>query len=336
MKVLAGDLGGTKTLLAIVECVDAGGGTVRCEPLLEHRYPSEAWAGLEPMLRDFLEAAGGLADGVAYGCIGVAGPVDEEGAGERAAITNLPWSLESGGLAEASGLSRLRLINDFQAIGYGIEALGAEALHTLQAGTPRPRGPRAVIGAGTGLGQALQVWCDGYYEVLPTEGGHASFAPQDEEQQRLLAVLRETFGHVSYERLVSGQGLVNIHRFLEGSGLAAGEALRVAMAAGDAAAAISEAALAGSDPSAIHALELFVRIYGAQAGNLALTTVCSGGLFVAGGIAPKILHKLQEVAFLEAFNAKGRMAKVTATIPVHVVTEPRVGLFGAALAASRL
>ena len=331
MKVLAGDLGGTKTLLAIIECEGD-----RCEALIEQRYPSAEWEGLAPMLRAFLAEAGETADGVRLGAVGVAGPVSEGGGGERATITNLPWEMESGALAAEAGLARLRLINDFQAVGYGIEALGEGDLHTLQRGEPRPRGPRAVIGAGTGLGQALLVWCDGYYEVLPTEGGHASFAPQDEEQQRLLSFLRAELGHVSYERLVSGQGLVNIHRFLEESGLPPGDALREAMAARDAAAAISETALEGTDPSAIHALDLFIRIYGAQAGNLALTTLCGGGLYVAGGIAPKILHKLKEVAFLEAFNHKGRMARETARIPIHVVTEPRVGLLGAALAATRL
>lgn len=331
MKVLAGDLGGTKTLLALMECEGS-----RCESVLERRYPSDEWEGLGPMLAAFLDEAGTAARGVTRGAIGVAGPVEEGEAGERASITNLPWRMESAELAEVAGLARLRLINDFQAVGYGIEALGGGALHTLQAGSPKARGPRAVIGAGTGLGQALLVWCDGYYEVLPTEGGHASFAPQDAEQQRLLTFLREAYGHVSYERLVSGMGLVNIQRYLESAGLIAGPELRRAMGEGDAAAAISAAACDDSDPSAMHALELFIRIYGAQAGNLALTTLCSGGLFVAGGIAPKILHKLKEVAFLEAFNAKGRMSRETARIPVHVVTEPRVGLLGAALAASRL
>ncbi len=332
MKVLAGDLGGTKTLLSISECV----GT-QVTSLFEQRYDSAAFDNLLPMVQTFLRAAGDHARGVERACIAVAGPVTETPDGQSASITNLPWRFDSGSLAAQLGIGRVRLINDFQGVGCGIEALTDEDIVTLQMGKPRACGPRVVLGAGTGLGESVLVWARDFYEVLPSEGGHADFAPTDAEQVELLRSLLSEFDHVSCERLICGQGLVRIYEFLRARQTAPeSETLRVAMTQGDSAAAISAAALAGTDRLAQTALDLFVCMYGAQAGNLALTVLATGGVYIAGGIATKILDKLRDGGFMKAFLAKGRMAVLLADMPVRVVINARVGLLGAALAASRL
>lgn len=317
--LLAGDLGGTKTLLRL----NCGAQTRR-----EQRYDSAAWAGLEEMVGDFL--GGERADAA---CFGVAGPVR----GGTAQITNLPWRIDAEALAQRHAIPRVRLINDFQAVAYGIEMLGETDLLTLQAGVPCPNAPRAVIGAGTGLGEGYLVWSDGAYLALPSEGSHADFAPADELQADLWRWLAERYGHVSWERVVSGPGLEAIYRFLKERGELAESALLAEMIrAGDGAAAISEFALRHRDPLAGAALDLFIAAYGAEAGNLALKILASGGVYVAGGIAPKIADRLQDGAFLRAFLAKGRFAELLATLPVHVVLNPQVGLLGALAVASRL
>ncbi len=332
MKVLAGDLGGTKTLLMIGECRGA-----QVTSLYEQRYESAAFDNLLPMLQTFLHSAGDHARGLERACIAVAGPVTETPDGQSASITNLPWRFDSGSLAEQLGIAHVRLINDFQGVGYGIEALGEADVVTLQNGAPRAGGPRVVLGAGTGLGEGVLVWARDFYEVLPSEGGHADFAPTDAEQIELLRSLLTEFDHVSCERLICGQGLVRIYEFLRARNVAPeSEALRTAMARGDVAAAISAAGLAKTDKLAQAALDLFVRLYGAQAGNLALTVLATGGVYVAGGIATKILDKLRDGVFMKAFLAKGRMAALLADMPVRVVVNERVGLLGGALAASRL
>ncbi len=327
MKVLAGDLGGTHARLAIAEVEGTRHRTLR-----EHTYAS----GDYPDPIDFLRAF--LADeGVAAACLAVAGPVEDHREHQTARVTNLPWNLDSRDLAQGLGVPALRLINDFQAVGYGLEGLQPKDLVELQAGRPRPHAPRALIGAGTGLGMGLLVWQGGHYEVLPSEGGHADFAPAEPLQDALLAWLRERYGHVSWERVLSGPGLVNLYHFLrQREPQRANAALDRAMADGDPAAEISEFALWHGDALAREALELFVRLYGAAAGNLALTTLPRGGLFVAGGIAPKILDVLHTGEFVTAFRDKGRMAALMDTIPVWVVINARVGLVGAALAAARL
>ncbi len=256
MKVLAGDLGGTKTLLMIGECRGA-----QVSSLYEQRYDSAAFSNLLPMVQTFLRDAGDHAQGVERACIAVAGPVSESPDGQSASITNLPWRFDSGSLAAQLGIARVRLVNDFQGVGYGIEALGEEDIVTLQMGTPRACGPRVVLGAGTGLGEGVLVWAHDFYEVLPSEGGHADFAPTDAEQIELLRALLTDFDHVSCERLICGQGLVRIYEFLRARHVAPeSEALRDAMAEGDAAAAISAAALAKTDRLAQAALDLFVRL----------------------------------------------------------------------------
>ncbi len=327
MRVLVGDIGGTKTLLAIAQC-DEG----RVRLLATRRYDSGAWPGLAEIAREFTITFSDAAASIEAACFAVAGPVIETISGQRAKVTNLAWEVDSQSLARMLGIARLRLINDFQGVGYGIESLGAEDLVTLQPGTPSPRATRAVLGAGTGLGQSLLVWCNGRYEALATEGGHVDFGPADELQIELLRYLRGKYDRVSVERVLSGPGMVEIYAFLQ----ARERAGRAYDLAPDDPATISAAALAGTDPVANAALDLFVRVYGSQAGNLALSVMAVGGVYIAGGIAPKIVAKLRDGSFLEAFNNKGRMAALTRTIPVHVVMNPHVGLLGAASAASRL
>ncbi len=331
MRVLAGDIGGTKTLLEIVD-VTAGGRRV----VAQGRYASTAYDGLLPMIREFLGTAGaGVATPLNGVCFGVAGPIVDVGTGQCARLTNLPWEVDTAVLAHGLGAGNVRLINDFQAVGYGIEALASKDLAVLQEGSEVRWAPRAVIGAGTGLGVGILVWQHDHYEALPTEGGHADFAPTSPLQMDLLRSLMDRFGRVSYERLLSGPGLVNIYSFLcAGAGETA--SLRAVMEAQDPAAAITHAAHEQRDALAVGALDLFAEIYGAQAGNLALTCLARGGVYIAGGIAPKIIAKLREPVFVRAFNDKGRMSALTVAMPVRVVMNPEVGIIGAALAASRL
>lgn len=323
VRVLAADVGGTHTRVLLA---DSDG--TRLAPLRERQYASADWPDLLPILRDFLSSESTLPQ---RACLAVAGPVTGDEAAQRAQVTNLPWTLDSDSLADALNVTRVTLINDFAAVGHGIAALGDADLITLQDGEPQAQAPRAVLGAGTGLGQALLVRCGTYYEVLPTEGGHVDFAPQNEIQLDMLRALQRDYGHVSWERLLSGAGLMFIYRFLRQRADAASE-VGVRM---EEPAAVSAAALAGTEPIAIQALDEFVALYGAQAGNLALACLPFGGLYVAGGIAPKILDRLRDGRFIAAFNAKGRMEPVTRRVPVHVVVHPNPGLLGAALFAGR-
>lgn len=327
--VLAGDIGGTKTLLQLAEICGDGR-----RVLLEKRFSSAAYVSLNSIVREFLTGLPPIA--IQGACFGVAGPVE---AGQ-ANITNLPWQIAASSIADEFGISQVRLINDFQAVAYGVDALSGDDFCTLQAGEAFSTGVRAVIGAGTGLGEGYMVWQSGLdqYQAMPSEGSHADFAPADAIQARLLDFLAASYGHVSYERVVSGPGLVNIYTFLRDGEKMATEspALRDAMLEEDPAAAISRFALEGPDALASQALEMFVSVYGAEAGNLALKVLARGGVYLAGGIAPKILPKLREGSFLRAFAAKGRFAELMATIPVHVILNPKVGLLGAVLVASRL
>jgi glucokinase len=322
MTVLAGDVGGTKTLLALVERDGTG---IRL--LHERRFGSAAYPGLAPIVAEFIAASAATVESA---CFGVPGAV---AAGE-CRTPNLPWVIRAVELAAASGIARVRLVNDFAAAALGVLALGPESLSTLQAGIPVEHGPRAVLGAGTGLGEALLVWDGRRYAVVPTEGGHADFAPQGDEQRAMQRHLEERHrGRVSVERVVSGPGLARIHEFLVAHGTPLPPAVRDALAVEDPAAVISRLGMSGADAGCAHALELFVAAYGAEAGNLALRSLPTGGLYVAGGVAPKIRPRIEDGAFMAAFRAKGRMTEMMATFPVHLVLEPKVGLLGAAVEA---
>ncbi len=329
MQFLAGDIGGTNSRLWLLE---TDGNDWRT--LHERVFESGAYASFEAVLREFLD---GVSARPAAACVAIAGPVRERSGAQTVEVTNLPWRLDSRALAATFKIPRVRLINDFQATGYGIARLAPQDLVVLQAGAPDAVGPRAVIGAGTGLGQALLVAVDGRERVIATEGGHVDFAPTDSLQDELLRQLRERHARVSYEHLLSGAGLLRLYEFLRARGTAPeSAAVAQAMRSDEAAAVISRHGLAGSDALCGQTLELFVQIYGAQAGSLALTAGATGGIYVAGGIAPRILPRLTDGRFMSAFCAKGRMRPLLESIPVRVVINPAVGLIGAAHCAAQL
>ena len=319
--VLAGDVGGTKTLLALAEPT---GESVRI--IHEALFPSPHYPGLAPIVLEFLKD---VRDPVTAACFGLPGPV-LDGA---CRTPNLPWTLTEKGLAKETGLATVRLINDFAAAAMGVLALPSDAFVTLQEGDPEPHGTRAVIGAGTGLGQAVLFWDGHRYRSNPTEGGHAGFAPQGELQRELGAYLEKSHRPVSVERAVSGPGLARIYRFLVERGVSTWPEVTLEIAREDPGEVIARHALAKNDLACEQALDLFAAVYGAEAGNLALRSMATGGVYVGGGIAPKILPKLQEGTFLEAFRDKGRMRELMSRIPLRVVLEPRAGLLGAALEA---
>ena len=328
--VLGADVGGTTTKIALASIE-------RNTPVLVQRslYPSKDYGSLDDVIAAFLcePAVAPLAAGIAAACFAVAGPVDSG----RARLTNLPWQPGEGEIARRFRFPHVRLINDFAAAGLGIEHLSDADLLTLQAGTPVEHADRVVVGAGTGLGVALLDWDDTYYEVHPSEAGHTDFAPVDALQDGLLAHLRRRFPRVSCERVLSGKGLTYIFDFLVESGAGAPTAeLAQAVKMGDSARMISEFGLAGRDVLAQQALDIFVAAYGSFAGNMALTMLAQGGVYIAGGIAPKIAPKLQDGSFIRAFTAKGRFYSFLESFPVHVVMNEHVGLYGALAEAARI
>jgi glucokinase len=300
--VLCGDIGGTKTLLAIVAV--AGG---RLELVLERRYADRDFAAFGDLVRTFRDEA---RIEVERACLGVAGPVD----GRRVAVTNFPWEIDADALEAILG-APVALANDFVAAAHGIDVLAAADVATLQAGEPVPRAPQLVIGAGTGLGVAYRVWQADRYAVIGGEGGHAGFAPADERQAGLWRAVHAGLGRVSVEHVVSGPGLARIYDFLR---------------AGRGAALAPEEIAAASDPLARAAVDLFLECFGAAAGDHALAILARGGVWLAGGIAPKVLPRLTGGAFLAGFGAKGAHAGLMARFPVNVVLNPRLGLLGAA------
>lgn len=332
---LAGDVGGTKTILRLVRSAH--------EILHEASYPSQEFPDLVPIVRRFLAAAPSSAVPDAA-CFAIAGPV----AANASELTNLAWSLSGARLEHDLGIPHVRLINDFAAVGHGVVGLGTEALRTLQPGTPDPAAPIAVIGAGTGLGQGFLIPTSGGHQAFASEGGHADFAPRSTLEFQLLAYLQEAhrLTRVSVERVVSGLGIAAIYEFLRDRELARESPAMTELFRSwkqelgrkgktvDLAAEISRAARAGSDELCRETMRLFLEAYGAEAGNLALKLLPYGGLYVAGGIAAKNLPLLEEGRFLDTFLAKGRMRPLLERVPVHVVLDAKVGLVGAALVAS--
>lgn len=319
--ILAGDIGGTKTLLALFRHGANGLETVR-----EQSYASTSHAQFDSLMHAFVGT-----DTVTAACFGVAGPVRDG----VCRATNLPWVLEETTLSGGLGGAPVRLLNDLQAAALGMLRLPAGQYVELNplASTQARSGTTAVIAAGTGLGEAILYWDGQRYHALPTEGGHCDFAPNTPLEDALLVWLRSQLGgHVSYERILSGSGFSLLYRFLRDSSHAAesaGTAARMA-AAPDANAVVTELGLAGEDALCVEALRLFARIYGAEAGNLALKCLAGGGVWVGGGIAPKILPALREGAFLEGFLDKGRFRALLESLPVRVALEPRAPLIGAA------
>ncbi len=310
MLCLAGDVGGTKTALALAEV-----GARSLSLLRTRRYRSREWPDLEAIVEDFLENERRRPRAAAFG---VAGPVR---AG-RAKVTRLPWTIEERSLSRRLRLARVGVINDFVAAALGLSRLSPRRLAVLLPGKAEPHGPIGLIGAGTGLGQADL--------VLPSEGGHADFGPRDDREDRLVAFLRSRYGRVSRDRILSGEGIGALYDFVAlERRRPAPPALARALAAGDRAAAISRFALAGRDPVSREALRLFVSIYGSEAANVAIQYQATGGIFLAGGIAPKILPALRRPAFGESFRRKPPMEEFLAEIPVRVVLDPRLPLLGA-------
>src|SRR5574337_1609938 len=317
--ILAGDIGGTKTVIGLFEETSTGLQAIR-----EETFPSQSYVSLEAILNQFMGP--GSRPPLHAACFGVAGPVIEG----TSRATNLPWELDERSLAEAFRLPRVKLLNDLEATAYGMLHLDPTDLYVLQPGLPR-KGSIAVIAAGTRLGEAILYWDGTRYHPMATEGGHTDFGPRSDLEVELCRYLQREYGHVSYERVLSGPGLFNIYRFLRDSGITLEpEWLRTRIAEDDAGAVISEIGLAGDDPLCTKALELFVSVYGAEAGNLALKAFAIGGVYIGGGIAPKILPKLQDGTFTRAFANKGRFAELLRSIEVKVALNPRTPLLGAA------
>jgi glucokinase len=329
MTVLAGDIGGTKTLLAIAD-VEPGKYDVK----FEKRYVSADYENLAPMVKEFLEEAKSSIDfTVENACFGIAGPVK----GKIAKATNLPWEMNSDDMAKDLGFKKILLVNDFQSVGYAVEVLSGSDIVTLQEGSAQEDAARVVIGAGTGLGHGLLVWTGSHYEVLASEAGHVVFGPVNDLEVELLEYLRGKFGQVSYERVASGRGLFNIYSFLRDSGKGQETSeLKDAIAEGDPSAAVSQFAMQNKDEMAVKALDMFCQIYGRQAGNMALTCMANGGVFVGGGVAPRIIDKLTDGTFITAFNNNDKMDYLLKEMPVKVIINANVGLIGSAVAASRI
>lgn len=305
-RLIAGDVGGTKTLLRSVE----DDGSVSAE----QRYESASYPTFDALVGDFLKRVSGPVDAA---CFAVAGPVY----GGRAEVTNVGWDIAVDALTGTTKIPRISLINDFYAIALGVPLLGDDDLLPIHHGERDRNAPMGILGAGTGLGEAIVVPHRGEYIVVPTEGGHGDFAPQDEEQTRLfLHLQKELGGHVSWERLVSGMGLENIYRFLGGGEKTPAE--------------IADLAEEG-DALATDTYRIFVDIYGAEAGNMALRILARGGVYLAGGIAAKNTHWFIDGRFVEAYVRKGRFRELVETIPVDLIVNEKVGLIGAVEGARR-
>lgn len=316
---LAGDIGGTKSRLAIF----SDGADPR-EPMAEEIFPSGRYSGIEALIQTFLERTDLTAD---RACFAVAGPVIQG----RVKVTNLPWIADAKAIQDRCGLRSVRLLNDLAATARAVPFLRPGELQTLCPGEPAADGVIAVIAPGTGLGEAFLTRNGMCRREHESEGGHADFAPGSQLEEELLQELRKEFGHVSYERVCSGPGIARIHRFLKERGKPDPDPLAGRPAAADdPTPIIVETALKEKTGLCVRTMELFCSILGAEAGNLALKTLATGGVFIGGGIAPRILPLLKEGPFLPVFRGKGRMADLLRRIPVHVIVEPRAALIGAA------
>jgi glucokinase len=318
--ILAGDVGGTKVHLALFEFVNGKLAHTR-----DRLYPAKDYPGLEEIVKTFLGA-----DKVTAACFGVPGPVRDG----RLRLTNLPWTLDSRELSASLGIEYVFLINDLEANGYGIAELSADQIFTLSEGDSSQIGNRALISAGTGLGEGYQIWNGRNHTPHPSEGGHTDFAPRNEDEIDLLRFLKQKFnGRVSFERVVSGHGLTNIYEFLRevrGVEEPAWLAERLANPQNDPNAVITELALSARSEICEKALDMFVSAFGAEAGNLALIVMSVGGLYVGGGIAPRILPKLKDGTFMKAFTDKGRLSQLLVNMPVRIILDSRAALLGAA------
>jgi glucokinase len=350
--ILAGDIGGTKTHLALFDWT-----TERVEHLRLETFHSADYASLEEMLAEFLvppkpptliedletekdegqepptEPKSEEATKIEAACFGVAGPVIQN----HSRTTNLPWVVDGAELAKRFEIPHVRLLNDLEAMAHGILLLRPDELVTLNAGTPPAQKQAiALIAAGTGLGEAILFWDGTRYKAMPSEGGHTDFAPNSDNEIELLRHIRSQYLHVSYERLLSGPGLHAIYEYVRDAKKNEPTWLAEKIKVGDPAAEIAEAGLKGQAEIAKQTLDLFASIYGAEAGNLVLKAMAINGVYLGGGIAPKLLSKLKDGTFMKAFTNKGRYKRLMSLVPVHVVMNQYTGLIGAASTAARL
>ena len=323
--LLAGDIGGTKTLLGLYD--HHGSVARRPRPIVVREFSTPDYDDLSGIISDFTRDELVKNASIESACFGVAGPV----VGGAAELTNVRWRVEAERVAKDFGISRTELLNDLQAMAYGVPVLHGSELHVLQEGDAPIDGHMAVIAAGTGLGEAFLHNVGGRFIPSPSEGGHADFAARTEREITLLRALIQRFGRAHVERVVSGHGLVNIHRVTHGDGSCLAVENRNDP---DTPAIISKAALERRCGGCVEALSIFVEAYGAEAGNLALRTVSTAGVFVGGGIAPKILPALADGRFMRAFRAKAPFEEMLARIPVKVILNAEVGLLGAAVYAA--
>jgi glucokinase len=319
--ILAGDVGGTKVHLALY-----GFNQGQLTHIRDEKFPAREYEGLEVVVRQFLSEATG--EDVTAACFGVPGPVRNG----RLKLTNLPWTLDSRELSRNLNIEHLFLINDLEANGYGIPELSADQIYVLSEGDNSVMGNRGLVSAGTGLGEAVLVWNGKSHVPLASEGGHCDFAPRNEDEIELLRYLqRQLNGRVSFERVVSGLGLQNIYSFLrDEKGLEEAPWLRERMEAEDPNAVIGELGEDGANELCARTLDMFVSAYGAEAGNLALKVLAIGGMYLGGGIAPKILKKMKTGVFMQAFADKGRLSDLLVKTPVRIILESRAALIGAA------
>ena len=306
--ILCGDIGGTKSLLGLAQ--DG-------ELVVDRRYANADFPDFESVLAAFIEATQTDPSLIVGGCLAVAGPIADDG--RKAELTNLPWIIDTDALSRRFGLPALHLANDFAAAALGAVTASPAQLATLQKGEPLATAPCLVVGAGTGLGMAIVLPPGGTWRVIAGEGGHVAFAPADEQQMALWAFLHARHGRVTWERVVSGPGLTAIHEFVAGVALAPEEIVRRAASVNP----------GRPDSAERRSLDLFLAAYGAFAGDMALTCLARGGVFLAGGIAAGLLPELRQSAFLAAFNAKAEHAAIAARMPIHVATDPLSGLHGA-------
>ncbi len=323
--ILAGDIGGTKTDLALYEITGEGPLKTR----RENSFPSRDYGSLDDVVRAFLQDDRPTIVAAAFG---IAGPID----GETVTTTNLPWRVEARTLREVIGAPHVRLMNDLEATAFGALFLPGDQLQTINAGRERPT-HRAVIAAGTGLGQGFLFWDGRQHVPVATEGGHVDFAPRTQTEFDLLAFLQQDLDRVSYERVLSGPGLFNIFRFLtEHQGRPVTPEIKERLATEDPSAVVGEAGVARRCETCAAAVDLFVDLYGTQAANLVLTTMARGGLYIGGGIVTKMLPRITEGAFMRSFTAKGRYAEMMREVPVWIILDPKTARLGAAEAARAL
>lgn len=318
MRILAGDIGGTSTRLAYFDSDGEKLALLACE-----RFPSRKAGSLEEIVREF---TGGQELTAERACFGIAGPVRHG----TVRTPNLPWSVNTEDLSRASGIPEVILINDLEAHVYGIDLLGPDDFEVLNEGIPNQTGTIALISAGTGLGEAVAYWDGSAHQPYPSEGGHADFAPRTEIEAELLLHLRDEYGRVSVERVLSGPGLRNIYRFLRDSRhLFESPVIAEQMLVNDPPAVITRAALAGDCPLCGKTLDLFITLYGAEAGNAALRYLATGGVYLGGGIVPKIVERIKGSGFMHAFTSKGRLSPLLEAIPVKVILNDQSALLGA-------